>query len=88
MIRTETELSAARCAKSIELGDRAAETAEEARLQAEKALQDAKHKTEEWTKLAKEQADQLKTKGEKTLEESRQKIAETIKPKKTDVEAG
>lgn len=67
--------------KAIELRDKAAESVEEARLHAEEALDDAKKKTEEWSKLAKEQADDLYHKGEKALEEGREKLVETIKSK-------
>jgi gas vesicle protein len=67
--------------KAIELRDRASETVEEARLHAEEALVDAKHKTEEWSKLAKEQAEDLLHKGEKAVVEGREKLVETIKPK-------
>jgi hypothetical protein len=42
---------------------------------------DAKHKTEEWSKLAKEQAEDLLHKGEKAVVEGREKLVETIKPK-------
>ena len=74
--------------KAVELKDKAAESVEEARLQAEKAWEEAKVKTDEWTQLAKEKAGDLKTKGEKTIEESRKKIADTIKPKEKQASEG
>ncbi|MBG0786881.1 MAG: YtxH domain-containing protein [Anaerolineaceae bacterium] len=67
--------------KAIEIRDQASETVEEARVQAEKAWEEAKHKTEEWSELAKEKAAELKDKGGKAIEEGRAKVAETIKPK-------
>ncbi len=72
--------------KAIELRDRAAETVEEARLQADEAYEDLKKKTEEWSKLAKEQAEELLEKGEKAIEEGRDKIVDTFKPKEAPVE--
>jgi ElaB/YqjD/DUF883 family membrane-anchored ribosome-binding protein len=54
---------------------------EEARVQAEKAWEEAKVKTEEWSKIAMDKAEELKDKGEKALDEGRTKVAETIKPK-------
>jgi len=74
--------------KAVELRDRAAESVEEARLQAEKAWDEAKLKTDEWTKIAKEKAGELRTKGEKSIEDSRQKIAETINPKEKTASEG
>ncbi|QRN83848.1 YtxH domain-containing protein [Chloroflexota bacterium] len=72
--------------KAIEIRDQASETVEEARVQAEKAWEEAKHKTEEWSELAKEKAAELKDKGGKALEEGRAKVAETIKPKEKAAE--
>ncbi len=72
--------------KAIEIRDQASETVEEARVQAEKAWEEAKHKTEEWSELAKEKAAELKDKGGKVLEEGRAKVADTIKPKEKAAE--
>lgn len=74
--------------KAVELRDRTAESVEEARLQAEKAWEEAKHKTDEWSQIAKEKATELRAKGEKTIEDSRQKIAQSIKPKEKQASEG
>jgi len=67
--------------KAIEIRDQASETMEEARVQAEKAWEEAKKKSEEWSELAMNKAGELKDKGEKALDEGRAKVADAIKPK-------
>jgi len=71
--------------KSIELKDKAYETAEEARARAEKSLEDARTraeaayqdvrtKTEELAKLTKERATDLQKRGQVVLEEQKTRI--------------
>ncbi len=46
--------------KSIELKDKAVETAEEARARAEAAAEDARARAEEWAQIARERAEELR----------------------------
>ncbi|MBN1665745.1 MAG: YtxH domain-containing protein [Anaerolineales bacterium] len=62
--------------KSIELKDKATETAEEARKRAEHAAADAKAKAEELSQQAKVKADELKHRGQVVLEEQKHKLDE------------
>jgi gas vesicle protein len=79
--------------KSIELKDKAVETAEEARVRGEKALEearvraeaayaDARQKAEELAQLTKERAAELQKKGQVVLEEQKTRLeeaADTVK---------
>ncbi len=75
--------------KSIELKDKAVETAEEARLRTEKALDDARARAEsaytearsradELSKMTKERATELQKRGQVVLEEQKTRIGGAI----------
>jgi gas vesicle protein len=64
--------------KSIELKDRAAETAEEARIKAESAAAEARARADELAHEAKVKADELKQRGQHFIEEQKTKAAEVI----------
>ncbi len=65
--------------KSIELKDKAVETAEEARAKAEAAAAEARARADEWAAIAKARADELKKRGQEVIETVR-------KPKKAEEE--
>jgi len=54
--------------KSIELKDKATETAEEARAKAEAAAAEARARADEWAAIAKARAEELKQRGQEVLE--------------------
>lgn len=60
--------------KSIELKDKAAETAEETRLRAEKTATEARTRADELSKEARDRADQIRTRGQEILEDQRKRI--------------
>jgi gas vesicle protein len=75
--------------KSIELKDRAVETAEEtrvraeksleeARVRAEKTMEEARHQADELARLTRERAAELQQRGQVVLEESRTKLEGAI----------
>jgi gas vesicle protein len=64
--------------KSIELKDRAAETAEEARIKAEAAAADARARADQMAKDAKVKAEELKQRGQHFIEEQKVKATEVI----------
>jgi gas vesicle protein len=64
--------------KSIELKDKASETAEEALARAEKAAAEARSRADELTKQARERAEELRKRGQQALEAQRQKIETAI----------
>jgi len=75
--------------KSIELKDKAVETAEETRVRTEKALEDARERAEaayaeararadELAKMTKERATELQKRGQVVLEEQKSKVGEVI----------
>lgn len=65
--------------KSIELKDRAAETADEARARAEAAAADARARAEEVAQQARERAEELRRKGMEVYEDQRTKIELAVK---------
>jgi gas vesicle protein len=64
--------------KSIELKDKASETAELTRGRAEKAAADARARAEELAAQAKERAEELRKRGQQVFEEQRQKVEAAI----------
>lgn len=64
--------------KSIELKDRAVETAEEARTRAEEAASEARARVDEVTKQAKQTVEDIRKRGEEMLEEQRQKFESAV----------
>jgi len=71
--------------KSIELKDRAVETAEEARVKAEAAAAEARVRADKLTQDAKVKADELKARGQQFIEEQKTKAAEAIESGKEAV---
>ena len=81
--------------RSIELRDRAVETAEETRRQAEGAALKARARAEELAAEARIKANELQTKGKAMLEEQREKLEQAIdtgkkaaQKKKADSDSG
>jgi gas vesicle protein len=68
--------------KSIELKDRAVETAEEARIKAEAAAAEARARADELAHEAKVKADELKQRGQHFIEEQKTKATEVIESTK------
>lgn len=64
--------------KSIELKEKAAETAEEARGRAEEAIQETRTRAEELAQLTKERAAELRQRGQVVLEEQKARIESAI----------
>lgn len=64
--------------KSIELKDRAMETAEEARLRAEQAAEEARHRAEELAQQARTKAEEIQQKGKQVVEEQKQRIESAV----------
>lgn len=62
--------------KSIELKDKATETAEEARKRAEHVAEEAKTKADELAKQAKVKAEEVKQRGQVILDEQKHKLEE------------
>jgi gas vesicle protein len=60
--------------KSIELKDKAMETAEEARIRAEEAAAEARARAEELTQQARARAEELQQRGKQVLEEQKHRI--------------
>jgi gas vesicle protein len=71
--------------KSIELKDRAAETAEEARVKAEAAAVDARARADQLARDAKVKAEDLKVRGQSFIEEQKTKAAQVIESGKEAV---
>jgi gas vesicle protein len=68
--------------KSIELKDRAVETAEEARIKAEAAAAEARARADELAHEAKVKADELKERGQHFIEGQKAKATEVIESTK------
>ncbi len=64
--------------KSIELKDRAADTAEEARARAEAAAAEARARAEELSQQARDRAEELRKRGQEVYEEQRVRINKAI----------
>jgi gas vesicle protein len=64
--------------KSIELKDRAVETAEEARIRAEAAAAEARARAEELTHEAREKAEELKKRGQNFVEEQKGRASDAL----------
>jgi len=71
--------------KSIELKDKAVETAEEARARTEAAASEARARVSEFSQQARERASELKTRGQAVYEEQREKIKKALPHKKPTV---
>jgi gas vesicle protein len=71
--------------KSIELKDRAAETAEEARIKAEAAAAEARARADHLAHDAKVKADELKQRSQHFIEETKVKATEVIESGKEAV---
>jgi gas vesicle protein len=69
--------------RSIELKDKATETAEEARARAEKAAAEARARADELSRQAREKSEELKQRGQVVLEEQRSRLEEAIEAGKT-----
>jgi len=71
--------------KSIELKDKAVETAEEARTRTESAAAEARTRVAELSQQARDRASELKTRGQAVYEEQREKIKKALPHKKPAV---
>lgn len=64
--------------KSIELKDRASDTAEEARARAEAAAAEARARANELSQQARDRAEELRRRGQEVYEEQRERINKAI----------
>jgi gas vesicle protein len=64
--------------KSIELKDRAVETAEEARHRAEVAAEEARHRAEDLAQQARSKAEEIQQKGKQVVEEQKHRIESAV----------
>jgi len=67
--------------RSIELKDKAAETAETARIKAEAAAAEARARADELAKLTQEKANELKKKGQEVYQAQKTKLGNVVQKK-------